>query len=377
MLTRLDIRGYRSLERVRLPLSPLTVITGANGTGKSNLYRALTLLARGARGELARALAEEGGMPSVLWSGPRRRLGHGPEPVGFDVAVQGDDYGYEFTCGLPVKSESLFNRDPEVKAETAWLGPLRRPSATILERDHGSLHARAADGERVHYPLALEPQETALAQVIDARRFPDLAGLRTRLASWRFYHHFRCDTDSPLRVPRPATRTVALAGDGCDLGAALQTIIEVGDAGALAEAVETLHPGAVLEIEDLDGFCSLEIRLRLPGLLRPLRARELSDGQIRYLALAAALLSPRPGELLAFNEPEASLHPDLLPGLAALFVRAARESQIWVTTHSDALAEALAATTGESPLRLDIVQGSTRVLGLNGLGQRLDANPDA
>lgn len=371
MLSRLEIRGYRSLERVVLPLSPLTVVAGANGSGKSNLYRSLALLTRGARGELARALAEEGGMPSVLWSGPRRRLGHGPEPVVFSVTVQGDDYGYAFTCGLPVKSESMFKRDPEVKEEAAWLGPLRRPSVTILERDHGSLHARTADGERVHYPLVLEAQETALAQVIDARRFPDLAGLRARLGSWRFYHHFRCDPDSPLRLPRPSTRTTALAGDGSDLAAALQTILEVGDADALHEAVDGLHPGARLEIEDVDGFASLELRLNLPGLLRPLRARELSDGQIRYLALAAALLSPRLGELLAFNEPEASLHPDLLPGLATLFVRASRQSQIWVTTHSDALADALGAVTGELPLRLTMEKGATRVLGLNGLGQRL------
>jgi predicted ATPase len=81
--------------------------------------------------------------------------------------------------------------------------------------------------------------------------------------------------------------------------------------------------------------------------------------------------------LLAFNEPEASLHPDLLPGLSALLVRASRESQIWVTTHSDALAAALTATTGEPPLRLDVRNGATQVLGLNGLGQRLGKEPDA
>jgi len=371
MLTRLEICGYRSLERVRLPLSPLTVVTGTNGSGKSNLYRSLALLARGARGELARALAEDGGMPSALWSGPRRRMGRGPEPVVFSVAVRGDDYGYEFTCGLPGKSESKFNRDPEVKAEEAWLGPHRRPSFTILERNHGSLHARAADGERVHYPLALENQETALSQVIDARRFPDLAGLRSRLASWRFYHHFRCDAESPLRVPRPSTITTSLAGDGADIAAALQTIFEHGDSDALHEAVDMLHPGARLEIEDVDGLASLEMRLHLPGLLRPLRAREFSDGQLRYLALTAALLCPKPGELLAFNEPESSLHPDLLPGLATLLVRASRESQIWVTTHSESLAAALTAVTGESPLRLTIEKGATRVLGLNGLGERM------
>lgn len=371
MLTRLEIRGYRSLERVRLPLSPLTVITGANGTGKSNLYRSLALLSRGARGELARALAEEGGMPSALWSGPRKRMGHGPEPVTVFIAVQGDDYGYQFTCGLPVPSESKFKRDPEVKAELAWLGPLKRTSTTILERDHGSLHARAFDGERAHYPMALDPQETSLSQVIDARRFPDLADLRARLSSWRFYHHFRCDPDSPLRVPRPATRTPALAADGADLAAALQTITEFGDSEAFREAVDRLHPGACLEIEDADGLGSLEILLHLPGLLRPLRAREFSDGQLRYLALTAALLSPRPGDLLAFNEPESSLHPDLIPALADLLVRASQESQIWVTTHSETLASALASATGEPPLCLAVQNGATQVLGLNGLGERM------
>jgi predicted ATPase len=371
VLTRLEIHGYRSLERVRLPLGPLTVVTGSNGSGKSNLYRCLSLLARGARGELAYALAEEGGMPSVLWSGPRRRLTRQAGPVVFSIALQGDDYGYAVTCGLPVKSKSRFNRDPEVKEEALWLGPQRRQSTAILERDHGSVHLRTAGNERVHYPLYLEPQETALAQVIDARRFPDLAGVRARLASWRFYHHFRSDADSPLRQARPSTRTTALAGDGSNLAAALLTIVEMGDDDALAAAVDRIQPGTRLEIEDTDGQSSLEVRLLFPGLLRPLRARELSDGQLRYLALVAALLSPRPGELLAFNEPESSLHPDLLPGLAELLVRASRRSQVWVTTHSQALAEALAVASGEAALELEIVGGATVVKGLNGLGQRL------
>ncbi len=219
--------------------------------------------------------------------------------------------------------------------------------------------------------MALDPQETSLSQVIDARRFPDLADLRARLSSWRFYHHFRCDPDSPLRVPRPATRTPALAADGADLAAALQTITEFGDSEALREAVDRLHPGACLEIEDADGLGSLEMLLHLPGLLRPLRAREFSDGQLRYLALTAALLSPRPGDLLAFNEPESSLHPDLIPALADLLVRASQESQIWVTTHSETLASALASATGESPLCLAVQNGATQVLGLNGLGERM------
>jgi predicted ATPase len=73
------------------------------------------------------------------------------------------------------------------------------------------------------------------------------------------------------------------------------------------------------------------------GLLRSLAAAELSDGTLRYLLLIAALLSPRPAELMILNEPEASLHPDLLPPLARLIGHAAGRSQVIVVTHAAGL----------------------------------------
>ena len=72
MLRTVGIRGYRSLREVVLPLGRLTVITGANGTGKSSVYRALRLLADCGRGEVIGSLAREGGLESVLWAGPEQ-----------------------------------------------------------------------------------------------------------------------------------------------------------------------------------------------------------------------------------------------------------------------------------------------------------------
>jgi predicted ATPase len=86
-----------------------------------------------------------------------------------------------------------------------------------------------------------------------------------------------------------------------------------------------------------------ELSLRQQGLLRPLRASELSDGTLRYLLLTAALLTPRPPSLMVLNEPETSLHRDLLPALARLIVRASTQSQVIVVTHASSLVEALAA----------------------------------
>src|SRR5258705_13403233 len=88
MLQKVAIRGYRSLREIVLPLARLSVVTGANGTGKSSLYRAVRLLADCGRGEVIGSLAREGGLESVLWAGPEqlggaRRTGKSrarPEP---------------------------------------------------------------------------------------------------------------------------------------------------------------------------------------------------------------------------------------------------------------------------------------------------------
>ena len=375
MIESLHVRGYRSLQELHVPLRPLTIVMGPNGSGKSNLYRCLPLLARGAHGQLSRALVEEGGMPSVLWSGPRpRRRRSEPARAEFSIEVRGDAFGYAFACGLPIPQRTMFERDPEVKTERAWLGPIDRPSRRFLERNHAFARARADGGEMAEFPGSIDPGELALAQIQDPRRFVDLDAVRTPLRLWRFYHHVRTDADAPARQPRQGTRTMSLAGDASDLAAALQTIREVGDAPRLAAAIERLQPGATLEIVSEGGW--FDLRLHLPGLLRPLTGRELSDGTLRYLALVAALLSPRPAPLLAFNEPESSLHPDLLPGLAALFAEAASRTQVWVTTHAPALAGALAQVSGGAPIELMLREGATTIVG-QGLIWNADTGADA
>jgi predicted ATPase len=103
----------------------------------------------------------------------------------------------------------------------------------------------------------------------------------------------------------------------------------------------------------------------MPGFQRAFTAGELSDGTLRYLCLLAALLSPRPPAFVALNEPETSLHPDLLEPLGGLIARASRATQLLVTTHSEALAAHIAAHTGALPLRLRNTEGETQVLQRN------------
>ncbi|HEY5018043.1 MAG TPA: AAA family ATPase [Streptosporangiaceae bacterium] len=132
---------------------------------------------------------------------------------------------------------------------------------------------------------------------------------------------------------------------GADVAAALQTIREIGDAEALDAAVELAFPGSQISI-DHDSHGRLDLRLRQHGLLRPLGVAELSDGTLRYLLWIAALLTPRPSSLLVLNEPETSLHADLLEPLAQLIGGAAVSSQIITVSHSRPLIDALLRAAG-------------------------------
>jgi predicted ATPase len=193
--------------------------------------------------------------------------------------------------------------------------------------------------------------------------YPELSALRSEMNQWRFYHHFRTDHESPLRHPQVGVRTPVLSHDGRDLAAALQTILEIGQEDELRDSIRQALPGAGLEIECDHENGMFAVLLRMPGLKRSLRARELSDGTLRYLCLMAALLSPRPPALLALNEPETSLHPDLLEPLAKQMVNASKHSQLWVVTHSQQLAELVEKYSDESPIRLELSGGETRVVG--------------
>src|SRR5204863_2842964 len=127
--------------------------------------------------------------------------------------------------------------------------------------------------------------------------------------------------------------------DGTDLPAALQTIFEIGDAGALERTVQDAFPGTRIAIDVQAG--RFEVRLQQHGLLRPLSGAEVSDGTLRFLLWTAALLTPRPPQLMVLNEPETSLHPDLLPALARLIIAASEQSQLIVVSHARILIESL------------------------------------
>jgi predicted ATPase len=204
--------------------------------------------------------------------------------------------------------------------------------------------------------------ESIFVQIADPNNAPEVLLLRETIRNWRFYDQLRTDADAPARIPRLGTRTPVLGHDGGDLAAAIQTIFEVGDAAAVREAVDAAFPGASLEVATEAGG-HFAIEFQQPGLLRPLSGAELSDGTLRFLLWLAALLTPRPPSMMVLNEPETSLHPELLPALSQLIIKAAERTQVWVVTHSAALISALSQSPETRVIELQKEMGQSEVKG--------------
>ncbi|MEZ4536761.1 MAG: AAA family ATPase [Cyanobacteriota/Melainabacteria group bacterium] len=205
-------------------------------------------------------------------------------------------------------------------------------------------------------------------------RYPGLHRFKMEVLRWRFYESFRTDKESPLRQPQPGVFSGALDATGSNLAATIASIVTADDAGDFENALDEAFPGTTLSIKA--SRQGLKLAVTYPGMARSLEAPELSDGTLQYIALLTALHALDPPPLLAINEPETSIHDDLMEPLAKAIVRASENSQIWVTTHSKLLSDYILDYGGYDELTLEKTDGETRVVGLGIDGRIIEDQDD-
>jgi predicted ATPase len=368
---------YRSLQRIRIPVADLDVFVGANGAGKTNLYRAMELMRAAAANTLGSDLAREG-LADAFWAGERRR---GPAQIKFSAVLseQGAQsrrgtYTYEIAVGFPPKApgaktaSGAFEAEPDIKDESLTFSSGQRITR-LFERKGRRLMARDEAGRPTDVEIDLLGSETVLGRLEDPSRYPALDLVRRILLGWRFYHDLRTDAASAMRRSCIAVASPTLSSDGSNLAAVFATLAYIKeDTVDLDLAIDRAFPGARLVVAQEGNLASFGMIFPdFPG--RTFSASELSDGTLRFLALAGALLGYRLPPFLAFNEPESSLHPDLLEPLADLLVQASRRAQVWLVTHSERLAAAVAAT-GDGRVRVVCKSGgATWIEGLTQFGE--------
>jgi predicted ATPase len=185
----------------------------------------------------------------------------------------------------------------------------------------------------------VNPEESILSQVKDPTRYPELSWLQERYERFRLYRNWSFGPDAHWRREQSAHGRADLLSEGGENLALVLSRIRPRVKRELAESLERLYDGVADVQFSIDGGNVLLFLEESGG--REIPATRLSDGTLRYLSLLAILLHPEPPPVVAIEEPELGLHPDVIPHIAELLVSASERCQLFVTTHSRMLVDAL------------------------------------
>ncbi|MBM4030711.1 MAG: DUF2813 domain-containing protein [Planctomycetes bacterium] len=388
MITNIEIDGYRLVHGFQADLGDLTVVVGRNATGKSTLLDFLRFLSQAADRPVNSALRERGGMVSVLsavseagavrWrvelTWPRDNPVWGQYWPSADAEAQ---FTYEGVLAsvphygavpqmesLKVISPAATNHGPldllhcaqgvavVYDSRARQLVPFYPPVSSQQKEffSAGPSGAGAGQAQSVanteassFLSMGAEGPSLLLAQVRFPATFYEASLLRAVLCSVATYPGFSVGQDDRARyLGRDVEAATLLTPSGDNLAGVLHALLTKREYSDYAERLKDFLRVAYME-EFIDITAEpaygakgkVDIFWHEKGMeQRPMSALDLSDGVLRFLCLAAALHNPRPPALILIDEPEAGLHPGLLPIVADMLKSAAEESQVLVTTHS-------------------------------------------
>jgi predicted ATPase len=333
----ITIEGFRSLARVTWRPGKLNVVIGPNGSGKSNLLRALGFLRAAALGKLPDEILRAGGIAPLLCDRAA------PEILSSIVTSRVEDdrlvemLRYQLVL-KPLGTTSAYRVEDEI------LVTLPAHGKVLLQRHFGD--AFVLDPQDVSIDMGkggVSDEQPVLAMFNGPFVHRAILAFRDRLVSWGIYHDLRVDQQAPLRQAVVSHVEHRLADDGQNLVNVLHThYTENRDFKRTVDA--SMRAAFGPDYEELVFPPAADQRVQLRVRWRSLRteqsAADLSDGTLRFLLLLAILANPKPGDLVAIDEPEAGLHPRMLAIVAELAAEAAEHTQVVLTTHSPELLDA-------------------------------------
>lgn len=322
---------------IDLPLAPLNVMIGANGSGKSNLLEVLALLAAAPR-NLPGPMKELGGVEEWFWKGGEAR-------AEIDCVVTNEDGKASLRHALELgrNGDRFELRDERIEFAEPTAGKPEPYFFYRFQRGRPVLNEKQG-GERGLRPESVRPEESILSQVRDPERYPELSYLQDRYESIRLFRNWSFGPRAAVRSAQRTDLRSDFLNDGGDNLALVLSEFGSGSRRELLASLRDVYDG----IEDFRtpvkaGYVQLILE-ECGG--RSVPASRLSDGTLRYLCLLAILHYPDPPPVVAIEEPELGLHPDLIPHVAELLIRASSRCQLFVTTHSPALVDSLGQQPG-------------------------------
>ncbi len=344
-----------------LELHDLNVLIGPNGSGKSNFLELLDLLRVAPSDDSLSPIRMGGGIGEWIWKGSNEKSDiyleaivnypKGSQPLRHRIAL------YYSSDKFLIKDERIENERPkgnmpDVMFYYRYLNG--RPMVSINDSDQ-----RTRELSRD----SISPDISILSQRRDPDSYPELSFLAGSYEKMRLYREWSFGRKSNHRSPQPADqRNDRLEQDFSNLGMYLSRL----------RTIPSVKRSIISSLKDLyEGFSDFDINTA-GGTVQiiftegdfSIPATRLSDGTLRYLCLLAILLDPTPPPLICIEEPELGLHPDVIPHIADLLIDASARTQLFVTTHSDVLIDALSSQP-ESVLVCEKPQGQTQIKRLN------------
>jgi predicted ATPase len=329
--SRIAIKGFRRLNSFELELRPLCVLIGANGSGKTSLLDVFALLADSASGRLNSKISEFNGISALQTYGAR-------EGIDFELAM--DVPGWQplvYHLSLAPSGIAYTIQGERMSQDRGHPSPFFH-----IDSFHGDIRYYEVENSRLERPSwDYNPLETSLSQVPKMFREPE--EFRKTLASSTYYHVLNVDQRAPVRLPA-ALRPASLPGrDGEDLISCLFNLRETDR--ERYETIEDTLRTAFPDFERLEfppvAAGTLAMAWKDKNFEHPLYMHQLSEGTLRFLWLTTLLQSPGLAAITLLDEPEVSLHPELLNLLAGLMREASQRTQLIVATHADRLIRSL------------------------------------
>ena len=308
----ITVKGFKSIASIEeLRFGPMTVLIGPNGSGKTNFIGVFSFLNAVREGRLQEYVVKAGGADKILHFGSRvtKQLN-----IHVSFRSEVDQYKIELE---PSGADELL---PQSEFVYFW--------------------------DKAHYdrPYSRSIRSEGREAGISTRFSKGVAHyVRERLDSWRLYHFHDTSVDSPMKKTADVNDNRYLRADGSNLAAFLYLLRERHQ-----DSYNTIM-GTVRQVAPFFEDFALEPQRLNPDKIRLewshagtdayFDASSLSDGTLRFMALATLFLQPvelRPSVILV-DEPELGMHPYAITLLAALMKQASTEAQVIVSTQSSLL----------------------------------------
>ena len=372
MLTRIHVKGYKSLNDVEVRLPNLAVLFGPNASGKSNFLDCLQLLSKlatsrtlkaafdppyrgkplesftfgrdGLKGALAQqrlsfSIEVDVRLSDAVAHAVNRQVrelrgpdgdknGEVSKPI---EAVRERDLRYRIVVEMDPRTGLLRVAEEYLAALNVHGKPTGRRQPFLSCRD-GRLHLRQeGQAHPTYYELGVD--HTVLSLPHYPPYYPHLVAMRTELENWFFFYF---EPRERMRAATPVKEVRHIGAMGEDLASFLNTlkVLEPRKFDGVERALRTIMPNIESIGLEISKLGEVELTLREGGIEFP--ARILSEGTLRILGLLALSGAREPPSLIGFEEPENGIHPRRIQLIAELFKTRASfgDTQYIVTTHS-------------------------------------------